>query len=209
MKGSAKLFGPQGKVGNHVMNLQLLKIQKPDLKQQPLVINMDQSQSVGLDSDLTLTMLFVSVCTLQLLKIERISASDVKQTYITDVCFAPLVVLPESESSLPKLCFPEETPRRKEKVGTGKREGRVGRGEGWLMNLNCIWWLLLPFSTPLIVRGSLLFVLFLFQNSLQHRPFCAKIFHCFGNWGKQSMKMINTVFEWKKMEFFVGYFPQY
>ena len=52
-----------------------------------------------------------------------------KHTYITDVCFAPLVVLPESESSLPKLCFPKETPRRKEKVGTEKKE-REGGGRG-------------------------------------------------------------------------------
>ena len=52
----------------------------------------------------------------QLLKIERISASGVKQTCISDVCFASLTSLPESESSLPKLCFPKEIPKRKEKV---------------------------------------------------------------------------------------------
>lgn len=55
-------------------------------------------------------------CRNRLLKIERISASGVKQTCISDVCFASLVALPESDSSLPKLCFPKESPRRKEKT---------------------------------------------------------------------------------------------
>ena len=53
---------------------------------------------------------------MQLLKIERISDSGVKQTCISEVCFASLVELPESDSSLPKLCFPKENPRRKQKV---------------------------------------------------------------------------------------------
>lgn len=52
----------------------------------------------------------------QLLKIERVSATGIKQTCISDVCFASLTLLPESESSLPKLSFPEESPRKKEKV---------------------------------------------------------------------------------------------
>lgn len=55
-------------------------------------------------------------CRNRLLKIERISASGVKQTCISDVCFASLTSLPESESSLPKLCFPKEIPKRKEKI---------------------------------------------------------------------------------------------
>lgn len=53
---------------------------------------------------------------LQLLKIERVSATGVKQTSISDVNFAPLVAMPDSDSSLPKLFFPKENPKRREKV---------------------------------------------------------------------------------------------
>lgn len=55
-------------------------------------------------------------CRNRLLKIERVSATGIKQTCISDVCFASLILLPESESSLPKLSFPEESPRKKEKT---------------------------------------------------------------------------------------------
>ena len=53
---------------------------------------------------------------LQLLKIERVSETGVKQTCISDVNFAPLVAMPDSDSSLPKLFFPKENPKRREKV---------------------------------------------------------------------------------------------
>lgn len=53
---------------------------------------------------------------LQLLKIERVSTTGVKQTCISDVNFAPLVAIPDSDSSLPKLFFPKENPKRREKV---------------------------------------------------------------------------------------------
>ena len=55
----------------------------------------------------------------QLLKIERVSDTGVKQTCISEVSFTSLVAMPESESTLPKLSFPKETPRKKEKVGMG------------------------------------------------------------------------------------------
>lgn len=53
---------------------------------------------------------------LQLLKIERVSETGVKQTCISDVNFAPLIAMPDSDSSLPKLFFPKENPKRREKV---------------------------------------------------------------------------------------------
>ena len=52
----------------------------------------------------------------QLLKIERVSESGVKQMCISEVSFASLVAMPESDSSLPKLSFPKENARKKEKV---------------------------------------------------------------------------------------------
>ncbi|XP_020623627.1 uncharacterized protein LOC110061133 [Orbicella faveolata] len=54
-------------------------------------------------------------CRDRLLKIERVSDSGVKQTCISEVSFASLVAMPESDSSLPKLSFPKENPRKKEK----------------------------------------------------------------------------------------------
>jgi len=53
---------------------------------------------------------------IQLLKIERVSDTGLKQTCISEVSFASLVAMPESDSSLPKLSFPKENPRKKEKV---------------------------------------------------------------------------------------------
>ena len=44
------------------------------------------------------------------------SDSGLKQTCISEVSFASLVAMPESDSSLPKLSFPKENPRKKEKV---------------------------------------------------------------------------------------------
>lgn len=54
-------------------------------------------------------------CRNKLLKIERVSETGVKQTCISDVNFAPLVAMPDSDSSLPKLFFPKENPKRREK----------------------------------------------------------------------------------------------
>ena len=53
---------------------------------------------------------------IQLLKIQRISATDVEQTCISEVCFAPLVSLSSMEQSLPKLYFPPEEKWKQEKV---------------------------------------------------------------------------------------------
>ncbi|KAL9980549.1 hypothetical protein ACROYT_G009151 [Oculina patagonica] len=55
-------------------------------------------------------------CRGKLLKIERISDTGVKQTSISEVSFASLVAMPESDSSLPKLYFPKESSRKKEKA---------------------------------------------------------------------------------------------
>ena len=52
-----------------------------------------------------------------------------KQTCISEVSFASLVAMPESESSLPKLSFPKENPRKKEKVCTYTLE--TGHVTGW------------------------------------------------------------------------------